>query len=213
MINLDMLRFKRLLVLCLTTFLVVFTNLKSNAQDSIVRIESDTIIINGDKVARYQVGEIRGKIVLIETYFFEKDGREVHLNYLKLFEHQVRKDIQGRGLFKGYGFYFTYGFNKVISPEYVGIPESTVVDTSGTVSFSKNQVNEVGDQLIKAGKLLNGAILFVIASGIVLTVLSPYLTPLVFTASAIGCGTITLIMTLSGNFSISEAGRELKKRR
>ena len=130
-----------------------------------------------------------------------------------MFEHRVRQDLQGRGLFKGYKFYFAYGFNEVISSEYDGIPESTVVDTSGTVSFSKNQVNEVGDHMIKAGKLLNGAILFGIASGIVLAVISPYLTPLAFKASAIGCGTITLIMTLSGNFSISEAGRELKKRR
>lgn len=202
-----------LLVFSLIVFMVVFSTLNSNAQDSMVRIESDTLFVNGDKVARYQVGEVKGKAVSIETFFFEKDGNQVYSNYLKLFEHKVRQDIQGRGMFKGYEFYFAYGFNEVISPEYVGIPESAEMDTSGTVSFSKNQVNEVGDQMIKAGKLLNGAILFGIASGIVLTVLSPYLTPLVFTASAIGCGTITLIMTLSGNFSISEAGRELKKRR
>jgi len=202
-----------LLVFSLTTFLVFFSNLYSSAQDSSVRIESDTLLINGDKVARYQVGEVKGKTVSIETFFFEKDGNQVYSKYLKLYEHQVRQDLQGRGLFKGYGFYFSYGINEVISPEYTGNPESAVMDTSGTVSFSKNQVDEVGDQMIKAGKLLNGAILFGIASGIVLAVLSPYLTPLAFKASVIGCGTITLIMNLSGNFSISEAGRALKKGR
>lgn len=131
-----------LLVISLTVFMVVFTNLTSIAQESSVRIDSDTLFINGDKVARYQIGEVKGKAVTIETFFFEKDGNQVYSNYLKLFEHRVRQDLQGRGLFKGYKFYFAYGFNEVISPEYVGIPESAEMDTSGTVSFSKNQLNE-----------------------------------------------------------------------
>jgi len=204
-----------LLVISLTVFIVVFSTLSSNAQDAMVRIESDTLFINGDKVARYQVGEVKGKAVSIETFFFEKDGNQVYSNYLKLFEHRVRQDLQGRGLFKGYKFYFAYGFNEVISPEYVGIPESTVVDTSGTVSFSKNQLNEPrtpGQHLARAGRSFNGAL----AMGIGLGVLTPLLATtlgatgtLVF--GGIG-GAVILILYIDGNSSLIRAGEGLDRK-
>jgi len=204
-----------LLVISLTVFMVVFTNLTSIAQESSVRIDSDTLFINGDKVARYQIGEVKGKAVTIETFFFEKDGNQVYSNYLKLFEHRVRQDLQGRGLFKGYKFYFAYGFNEVISPEYVGIPESTVVDTSGTVSFSKNQLNEPrtpGQHLSRAGRSFNGAL----AMGIGLGVLTPLLATtlgatgtLVF--GGIG-GAVILILYIDGNSSLIRAGEGLDRK-
>ena len=204
-----------LLVISLTVFMVVFTNLTSIAQESSVRIDSDTLFINGDKVARYQIGEVKGKAVTIETFFFEKDGNQVYSNYLKLFEHRVRQDLQGRGLFKGYKFYFAYGFNEVISPEYVGIPESAEMDTSGTVSFSKNQLNEPrtpGQHLSRAGRSFNGAL----AMGIGLGVLTPLLATtlgatgtLVF--GGIG-GAVILILYIDGNSSLIRAGEGLDRK-
>lgn len=204
-----------LLVFSLTVFMVVFTNLTSIAQESSVRIDSDTLFINGVKVARYQVGEVKGKAVSIETFFFEKDGNQVYSNYLKLFEHRVRQDLQGRGLFKGYKFYFAYGFNEVISPEYVGIPESAEMDTSGTVSFSKNQLNEPrtpGQHLSRAGRSFNGAL----AMGIGLGVLTPLLATtlgatgtLVF--GGIG-GAVILILYIDGNSSLIRAGEGLDRK-
>ena len=204
-----------LLVISLTVFMVVFTNLTSIAQESSVRIDSDTLFINGDKVARYQIGEVKGKAVTIETFFFEKDGNQVYSNYLKLFEHKVRQDLQGRGLFKGYKFYFAYGFNEDISPEYVGVPESTEMDTSGTVSFSKNQLNEPrtpGQHLARAGRSFNGAL----AMGIGLGVLTPLLATtlgatgtLVF--GGIG-GAVILILYINGNSSLIRAGEGLDRK-
>lgn len=213
MISLQWFRWNRFLVFSLTSFLVVFSNLYSSAQDSSVRIESDTLLINGDKVARYQVGEVKGKTVSIETFFFEKDGNQVYSKYLKLYEHQVRQDLQGRGMFKGYGFYFSYGINEVISPENTGVPESmeAKADTSKSISLNKAQIDEVGDQLIRAGQNLNAAVLLGLISGSLFTFLGSSLPPVIAITVGVGCAVVVLALEISGNSAIANAGRALKK--
>ena len=206
----------RIFLLVILFFILVKDGLSQNKS---IRIQSDTLLVDGVPKAKIMLKIVEGISLNfnVDTYFFDLEFKETLKSYRKVYERQVRNELNRRITSRFFISEFRYGDTSIMSRSTSSIEFSNFVQDSlqsiqGSSRIKGNETRTPGQHLSRAGRSFNGAL----AMGIGLGVLTPLLATtlgatgtLVF--GGIG-GAVILILYIDGNSSLIRAGEGLDRK-
>lgn len=183
-----------------------------HAQDGPVRIQSDTLFLDGAPKAVVRLNIIQGISVNfnVDTYFFDPDFNKTFKTYRKSYERTVRKELSNRlKVYNGF-FFFQY-----LDTTRLNLADSSVgftnLNRDSILASASDNSNTPGQYLARAGRSYNLAIGLAFGFGLITPLLAPAVGS-VGTIALSGVGVLSvLIANLSGNSNLIQAGKGLDK--
>lgn len=183
-----------------------------HAQDAPVRIQSDTLFLDGAPKAVVRLNIIQGISVNfnVDTYFFDPDFNKTFKNYRKSYERTVRRELSNRlKVYNGF-FFFQYLDTTRLNLAVTSVDFSNLSRDS-ILARAEDNSNTPGHYLARAGRSYNLAIGLAITFGLVTPLLAPVVGS-VGTIALSGVGVLSvLIANFSGNSNLIQAGKGLDK--